>query len=319
MTSDDLLRSPLRLGALELDRRAFMAPMAGVTTRAFRRSVRRWGAGLTYTEMISACGLQHLNRRTLGYLACDEADHPLGFQLFGADPAVVAEAARRCVTAGADLIDINMACPVRKVVKTGAGAALLGDVERAAAMVAAVSAAVGPSVPVTVKIRSGLHEGDELGRRLAPRLVTAGAAAICIHPRSAAQLYRGRADHTITLAMAAEVPVPVIASGDMDDRAAAVSLLAAGVAAVMLARHAVGRPWLFAEVLDDLPAPPPDARFHEMRLFAADVLAESGEGAVGHLRQFWQRFRRGGAIERDLALELMRAADVATLRALLRL
>jgi tRNA-dihydrouridine synthase B len=316
---DDRFYAPLRLGPLEVDRRAFMAPMAGLTTPAFRRSVRRWGAGLTFTEMISACGLQYLNRRTFGYLACDATDHPLGFQLFGADPAVVAGAARQCVAAGADLVDINMACPVRKVVKTGAGAALLGAADRAVEMVAAVSDAVGPSVPVTVKIRSGLRDGDELGLRLAPRLVAAGAAAICIHPRSAAQLYRGHADHAVTLALAAELPVPVIASGDMDGRAAAVALLAAGVAAVMLARHAVGRPWLFAEVLDDVPPPPVEARFEEVRLFAADVLGESGRGAVGHLRQFWQRFRRAGAIDRDLALALMRAPDEAAVRALLLL
>lgn len=319
MNGDDLLQRPLSLGTLRLDRRAFMAPMAGITTPAFRRSVRRWGAGLVFTEMISACGLQYGNPRTLAYLRCDEGDHPLGFQLFGGDPAVVAGAARQCVAAGADLVDINMACPVRKVVKTGAGAALLGDAERAVAIVAAVSDAVGSSVPVTVKIRAGLRDGDDLGRRLAPRLVAAGAAAICIHPRSAAQLYRGRADHGVSLALAAELPTPVIASGDMLDRETALSLLAGGVGAVMFARHAVGRPWLFSEVLQGAPAPPPDARLEELRLFAADVLAESGESAIGHLRQFWQRFRRGGAIDRDLAQALMSAPDLVTLRALLRL
>ena len=319
MPEGELLWRPLRIGGLDLDRRVFMAPMAGVTTQPFRRSVRRWGAGLVFTEMISACGVHYRNRRTLDYLSCDDADHPIGFQLFGADPGVVADAATRCVVAGADLVDLNMACPVRKVVKTGAGAALLGDADRAVAMVAAVADAVGPSVPVTVKIRSGLREGDELARRVAPLLVAAGAAAITIHPRSAGQLYRGRADHTITLALAAELPVPVIASGDMDGRAAALPLLGGGVAAVMLARHALGRPWLFAEILEDVPPPLPGAMRRELCAFVDDVLRESKRGAVGHLRQFWQRFRRSGAIGRELAQDLMRAPDEATVRALLGL
>ena len=130
-----------------------MAPMAGISTVAFRRSVRRWGAGLVFTEMISSYGTHYRNRRTLEYLACAADEHPIGYQLFGADPAVMAQAARHCRAAGADLIDINMACPARKVLKTGAGAALLGEPVRAAAMVAAVVDAVGGEVPVTVKIR----------------------------------------------------------------------------------------------------------------------------------------------------------------------
>ena len=315
----DPLQGRFSIGGLELERRVFMAPMAGITTPSFRRSVRRWGAGLVFTEMISACGIHYRNQRTEGYLVCAAADHPLGFQLFGADPGVLADAAAKCVAAGADLIDLNMACPVRKVMKTGAGAALLGDADRAVAIVAAVKEAIGPEVPVTVKIRSGLREGDELGRRVAPRLVAAGAAAICIHPRSAAQLYRGRADHATTLALAADLPVPVIASGDMDGRAAALALLEGGAAAVMLARHALGRPWLFTEILDDASPPEPDDMLRELRLFADDVLGAMGHRAVGHLRQFWQRFRRHGAIDRELAQRLMRAPDEAEVRVLLGL
>ena len=237
-----------------------MAPMAGLTTSAFRRSVRRWGAGLVFTEMISAYGVHYDNRRTLDYFAHGEDEHPLGFQLFGADADVLADAAGRAVAAGADVVDLNMACPVRKVVKTGAGAALLAEPDRAAGIVAAVVAAVedaapGRGVPVTVKIRSGLRDGDGLGRTAAPRLAAAGAAAVCIHPRTAAQLYRGRADHAVTFALAAELPVPVIASGDVDGRAAALALLDGGAAAVMLARGAVGAPWLFAQVLGEGRAP----------------------------------------------------------------
>jgi nifR3 family TIM-barrel protein len=260
-TIDELrarLLEPLAIGALELDRRIFMAPMAGISVAAFRRSARRAGAGLVFTEMISAHGIVHANRRTLAYLDCGADEHPIGFQLFAADPAALAGAARTCLSAGADLVDLNMACPVRKVMKTGAGAALLGAPDLAVACVAAVVEAVAGAVPVTVKIRSGLRDGDEAGRRLAPRLVAAGAAAVCLHPRSAAQLYRGRADHAVTLSLAAELPVPVIASGDVavvgaddrPDRELIARLLAGGVAAVMVARAALGRPWVFAELLE---------------------------------------------------------------------
>ena len=234
---------------------------------------------------------------------------------------MLADAAGRAVAAGADLVDLNMACPVRKVVKTGAGAALLADPDRAAAIVAAVARAVeeaapGRGVPVTVKIRAGLREGDGLGRRTAPRLVAAGAAAVCIHPRTAAQLYRGRADHAVTLALAAELPVPVVASGDVDGRAAALALLDGGAAAVMLARHAIGAPWLFGQVLGAA-EPAAAEKSAEVRRFAADVLARTGGRAVGHLRQFWPRFRRHGALDKPLSLELMQARTESEMRALL--
>jgi len=315
--SHDRLHESLHIGSLELDRRVFMAPMAGISTPAFRRSVRRFGAGLVYTEMISAYGVHYDNRRTLDYLSCGEEQHPVGFQLFGADADVLADAAVRCARAGSDLVDLNMACPVRKVTKTGAGAALLADPERAAGIVRAVADAVGPDVPVTVKIRSGLRDGDEAGRRAAPLLAAAGAAAVCIHPRTAAQLYRGRADHAVTRALALELDVPVIASGDVDGRDAALALLDGGAAAVMLARHSLGRPWLFAEVLDGAPEPDPPDRLAEVRRFAADVLQDMGPHGVGHLRQFWQRFRRNGALDRPLAQALMQAPDAAAVRLLL--
>ena len=302
-----------------------MAPMAGITTQPFRRSVRRWGAGLVHTEMISSHGIAYGNRRTIDYLACGDDEHPIGFQLFGAVPDMLARAAAVCVEAGADLVDLNMACPVRKVVKTGAGAALLGTPELAEACVRAAVAAVAGAVPVTVKIRSGLRSGDEAGRRLAPRLVAAGAAAITVHPRTATQLYRGHADHSVSLALAADLDVPVIASGDIGvtlpdgtiDRATGASLLDGGVAAVAVARAALGRPWVFRELRDGGEPPSRDERRAEMRRFVADVVAAMGPRAVGHLRQFWPRFRRSGTIDRPLSLQLMTAASTEALDDLL--
>jgi nifR3 family TIM-barrel protein len=308
------LATGFAIGRLALDRRLVMAPMAGITGQAFRRSVRRWGAGLVHTEMISSHGIAYGNRRTLDYLRCDDDDHPIGFQLFGARPEVLARAAVVCAQTGADLVDLNMACPVRKVVKTGAGAALLAAPARAEECVRAVVAAVGGAVPVTVKIRAGVRSGDEAGRRTAPRLVAAGAAAVTIHARYASQLYRGRADHTITLALAEELPVPVIASGDIADRATCAGLIDGGCAAVAVARAALGRPWVFAELLAGDPPPPRDERLAELCRFVDEAVDLTGERAVGYLRRFWPRFRHSGTIDRAASLALMSASDAVAVR-----
>ena len=299
------LLEPLAIGALRLQRRLFMAPMAGISSLAFRRSVRRYGAGLVFTEMISSAGILYNNQRTLVYLACGPDEHPIGFQLFGTKPAEMAHAAEVCVAAGADLIDINMACPVRKVVKTGAGAALLAEPELAAAVVKAVAGAAG-DVPVTVKLRAGLRPGDGLGLAVAPRLVDAGTQAVCLHPRYATQLYCGVADHSLTEQLCRAAPVPVIASGDVYGPEDCERLLGTGAAAVMVARGALGRPWVFAEILRHN-APTPDEQMEEVRRFAAEAVAERGERAVGHLRQFWPRFRRNGVVTKETCARLMAA------------
>ena len=303
-----------------------MAPMAGITGPAFRRSVRGFGAGLVFTEMISAQGIVHDNQHTLAYLACTPADHPIGFQLFAAEPAVLARAARRSLAAGADLIDLNLACPVHKVMKTGAGAALLGTPDLAVACVQAVVQEVAGEAPVTVKIRAGVRGGDEAGLRVTPRLVAAGAAAVCIHPRYADQLYKGTADHRLTLALVRELPVPVIASGDIAtvgpdgrvDRTGCAGLLDGGVAAVMVARAALGRPWVFEELLEGRPAPPRDERRRALIRFVDNVSVELGSRSVGYLRRFWPRFRRSGALTPALAAQLMTAADLAAVSRLVR-
>jgi tRNA-dihydrouridine synthase B len=311
------LLEPLDIGDLRLDRRLLMAPMAGLTTPALRRSVRRWGAGLVHTEMISALGVHYGNRRTLDYLSCAADEHPIGFQLFGADPDIMARAALVCLESGADVIDVNMACPVRKVMKTGAGAALLDDTPRAVAVVAGLVCAVAGAAPVTVKLRSGVRTGDRGVLNLGPRLVEAGAAALCLHPRTASQLYRGRADHTVTARLAASVHVPVVASGDIRCRADCDAVLSSGAAAVMVARAALGRPWLFREILTGEPPPTVDRRLAELHAFVGDVVVEMGTRAVGHLRQFWQRFRRSGTLTRQQADKLMLAGSVTAVRELL--
>src|SRR5919199_2473135 len=165
-------------GGVEIPSRLVLAPMAGVSVQAFRRQGRRYGAGLVCSEMVSVAGIEHRNERTLGYLRVATDEHPLAIQIFGSDPGAMAEAARMVVAAGADLVDINFGCPVRKVTKTGAGATLLQDSDRAARIVETVAAAV--DVPVSVKMRRGLENGSRACLELGPRLVEAGAQSLTL-------------------------------------------------------------------------------------------------------------------------------------------
>src|ERR671925_2311416 len=169
------LRSPWRIGPVEIPTRLVLAPMAGVSVQAFRRQGRRFGAGLVCSEMVSCAGIEHRNERTLGYLRIAADEHPLAVQIFGSDPAVMAEAARMVEEAGADVVDINFGCPVRKVTKTGAGATLLEDPDRACRIVETVAEAV--DVPVSVKMRRGVEDGSLACIEVGPRLVDAGAAS----------------------------------------------------------------------------------------------------------------------------------------------
>ena len=239
------IRSPWRIGPVEIPTRVVLAPMAGVSVQAFRRQGRRFGAGLVCSEMVSCAGLSHGNERTLGYLRIGRDETPLAVQIFGSEPGVMAEAARMVEDAGADIVDINFGCPVRKVTKTGAGATLLEDPARAGRIVGAVVAAV--DVPVTVKMRRGLNDGSRDALDVGPQLVEAGAAALTLHPRSAKQMYTGTADHSLTAELVERVDVPVIASGDVTSHTRAQQLLdETGCAAVMVGRANYGAPWAAA-------------------------------------------------------------------------
>src|SRR5919197_2423987 len=190
------LREHWHIGPVEIPTRLVLAPMAGVSVQAFRRQGRRYGAGLVCSEMVSCAGIEHRNERTLGYLRVASDEHPLAIQIFGSDPAVMGEAARMVEAAGAGIVGINFGCPVRKVTKTGAGATLLDDPDRACRIVDAVAEAV--SLPVSVKMRRGLENGSHTCLDVGPRLVEAGASSLTLHPRSAKQMYTGEADHSLT-------------------------------------------------------------------------------------------------------------------------
>jgi tRNA-dihydrouridine synthase B len=257
-----LLAAPFRIGTIDVPNRVVLAPMAGLTSSAYRQHMKAHGAGLVVTEMVSSQGLQHHNVRTGEYLAFAEVERPLAVQLFGDDPDIMARAAE-IVLSGEhtpDLLDINMGCPVRKVVKTGAGSALLGDPVRAAGVAAAVvGVASQRGVPVMVKMRAGLRPGDGLGLDLAPRLEAVGVAALGVHPRAASEYYHGTADHSVTAAITAAVGIPVMASGDIGSARAALDVVEQmGVAAVMVARGVTGNPWLVQALLSGGDAPRPE-------------------------------------------------------------
>ena len=299
------LSSSWRIGPVEIPTRVVLAPMAGVSVQAFRRQGRRFGAGLVCSEMVSCAGLEHRNERTLGYLRIASDEHPLAVQIFGSNPATMAEAARMVEAAGADLVDINFGCPVKKVTKTGAGATLLEDTARATAIVRAVADAV--AVPVTVKMRRGVENGALTCLELGPRLVEAGAASLTLHPRSARQMYTGEADHSLTAELVELVGVPVVASGDITSRARAQSVLATtGAAAVMVGRAAQGNPWAIREIAGDSDAEPSREEIvAELLLFVRETARELGEKrATSFLKKFYGWYLGRGRFPRQFKQEL---------------
>ena len=299
------LRESWAIGPVEIPTRIVLAPMAGVSVQAFRRQGRRFGAGLVCSEMVSCAGIEHRNERTLGYLRVASDEHPLAIQIFGSEPRAMAEAARMVEAAGADIVDINYGCPVRKVTKTGAGATLLDDPARACAIVEAVAGAV--SVPVSVKMRRGLENGSRACLEVGPALVAAGAASLTLHPRSARQMYTGSADHRLTAELVSLVDVPVVASGDITSRARAQAVLATtGAAAVMVGRAAQGNPWALRELLgEDDGEPSREEVAAELILFIRETVRELGERRASRfLKKFYGWYLGHGRFPRQFKSEL---------------
>ena len=294
------------IGGVSIPTRLVLAPMAGVSVQAFRRQGRRFGAGLVCSEMVSVAGIRHRNERTLGYLRVAADEHPLAIQIFGSEPAAMAEAARMVEAAGADIVDINFGCPVRKVTKTGAGASLLDDPDHAARIVSAVAQAT--VLPVSVKMRRGTANGSRDCLVVGPRLVEAGAASLTLHPRSARQMYTGTADHSLTAELVSLVDVPVIASGDITSRARAQAVLATtGASAVMVGRAAQGNPWALAEIMGlDSSEPSREEVVAELLLFIRETVRELGElRATGFLKKFYGWYLGRGRFPKPFKQELV--------------
>jgi tRNA-dihydrouridine synthase B len=291
---------------VEIPTRVVLAPMAGVSVQAFRRQGRRHGAGLVCSEMVSCAGIEHRNERTLGYLRVSSDEHPLAIQIFGSEPAAMAEAARMVEAAGADIVDMNFGCPVRKVTKTGAGAHLLEHPDLACRIAEAVAGAV--SVPLSVKMRRGVEDGSRACLDLGPRLVDAGAATLTLHPRSAKQMYTGYADHTLTAELVDLVDVPVIASGDVTSHAKAQAVLAAtGASAVMIGRGAQGNPWAIREIVfGETEEPSREEVAAELIHFIRETVRELGERrASSFLKKFYGWYLGHGRFPKPFKNELV--------------
>ncbi len=310
------------LGGIRIPNRVVLAPLAGIGNWFVRLQAKRHGAGLVVSEMVSSFAVHHHNQRTCRELLRIHPDeHPVSMQLFGHDPDVMESAAERVAAAGADLIDLNMGCPVPKVCKTGAGAALLADPEKAIAI--ARAAGRGSGLPVTVKLRSGARPGDLSGVDTARRLAEAGVVAgICIHPRHASQRHSGKPDYELARELADVLPVPLIISGGLrSPEAAREAVERSGAAAVALARGSLGNPWLFSQLLGRRESEPTHAEILEELDWVMDRAAEhlGAERAARYLRKFypWYLERLGG----DKALQdgLQRAATLEAARDLLGL
>jgi tRNA-dihydrouridine synthase B len=325
------LRESWQLGTLEVPNRVLLAPLAGIGNWFVRLQAKRYGAGMAVSEMISSHAIYHRNEKTCSeMLRIDPRERsggPVAIQLFGEDPAVMRSAAAVVAQIGADAIDINMGCPVPKVRRTGAGAGMLAQPDRALEL-ARAAVEGGGGLPVTVKLRSGLRPGDDSGFHLAKRLVAeAGVAGIGFHPRSAAVHHKGTPDYALAARLVEELEAPVILTGGLSDaEQVRRAFEQTGAEAVMLARGALGNPWLFARLLSGGSAqePTPDDVRAELG-WTIDRAAEhlGHDRATRYLRKFypWYVSRLGldpGAA-RGLLAALQSAPDLEAARVLLEL
>lgn len=312
-----------KIGAAVLDGWCALAPMAGVSDLAYRVIARRMGAALVTTEMVSSRGLHHRNEKTWEMMKLDPSEHPVSLQLFGNDPDVMAEAALCAEKAGADMVDVNMGCPMLKVVKNGDGSALMKDVPRAAAIVRAMVRAV--SIPVTVKMRIGWSRASLNAPELAMAVEEAGAAAVTVHGRTKEELYSGRADWGEIRRVAEAVSIPVWGNGDVTDGPSAKALLEeTGCAGVAVGRAAWGNPWIFREVNaylergEILPPPTREERLSMAEEHLRGLVAEKGEYiAVREMRAHASHYFHGLPRAAALRREIMRAESEAAFLALL--
>lgn len=308
------------MAGIDLPNRLVLAPLAGIGNWFVRLQAKRHGAGLVVSEMVSSFGLSYGNERTQRqFLRIHPEEHPVSVQLFGHDSDVMREAAGMVAEAGADLVDLNMGCPVRKVCKTGAGAALLDDPDKAVAI--AKAAGEGSGLPVTVKLRPGQRPGDRAGVELARRLVEeAGVAAISFHPRHASQQHRGKPDYDLAREVVEALDVPVIVSGGLlSDERAAEAFERSGAEAVMLARGSLGNPWMFERLLGLREGEPStDEVIEELEWTIACCEEHMGVQRASHyLRKFYPWYAERLALTKAERQELVTAATTDDARAAL--
>src|SRR4051795_8614949 len=323
MSATPELGTPWRIGPVEVPNRVLLAPLAGIGNWFVRLQAKRYGAGLAVSEMVSSFAIHHRNEKTMRELLRihpdERAGGPVSIQLFGHDPEVMRSAAATVAEHGADLIDLNMGCPVPKVCKTGAGAALIKDPQTAVAV--AKAAREGSGLPVTVKLRSGQRPGETDGFDLAHRLVhEAGVSAIGFHPRSAAVHHKGTPDYALAARLVETLEAPVILTGGLADappgRAA---YERTGGAAVMLARGSLGNPWLFAQLLGTCTAEPaPDEVRQELDWVMDRAVEPLGVPRAGrYLRQFYPWYAERLGADKAVRQALQQTASIEEARAIL--
>lgn len=309
----------MNIAGLLLDNRVILAPMAGISDLPYRRLMKSFGAGLVFTEMVSANGLIRSGRRTHELLASSREERPLGIQLFGDDPETMAEAAEIVRDSG-ELIDLNLGCPVPKVIRSGAGSALLRDPRLVGRLVAAVRRVVDG--PLTVKLRSGWDAASVNYLEVARIAVAEGADAITLHPRTRAQGFTGRADWEHIRRLKEAVPVPVIGSGDIFTAVDAMAMLEqTGCDGLMIGRGGCGNPWLIRDILARIAGEAAIAPSLEERRRVAmrhiDLALESHPEprAVRELRKHLAWYAHGVPDAARLRSVINRLASVAEMRA----
>ena len=314
-------QKPLQIGPQILSSPFVVAPMAGMTDSAFRRLVKRHGGcGLVVTEMVSSEGLVRGIDRTLEFAEYTEEERPVSIQIFGGDPAKMADAAQIVESLGADIVDVNMGCPVSKIAKHNAGCSLMREPEHAASVIEAMTRRV--RIPVTVKMRSGWNEGSVNAPELARRVEAAGAAAVAVHGRTAAQSYSGQADWRLIDQVAEAVSIPVLGSGDCVSADQIIERMRTGVSGVLVGRGVLRNPWILAQAADLAAGRPMrEVTLKDRRQFLLDymgLLLVEGEGEADGFRHTAGALPAAG---RQARQETMRASHhrwvVNKLRALM--
>ena len=288
----------MQIGNLKLPNQLVLAPLAGITHMPFRMLAREAGCGLVCSEMISSNGLHYGSKETREMLAMSDSEKPIAVQLFGQHPEIMAEAATQVEALGADIIDVNFGCAVKKVLRTGAGAALMKDLERAERMLSAMRKAI--RIPLTIKMRSGWDASGKQALELSRIAEACGVDAVTVHPRTAGQGFRGCADWQLIKTIKAATAIPVIGNGDIKQPADVLKMLeTTNCDGVMIGRAAIGNPWIFTQALaainhQPIPQVDPRDRFNLMHRYMAEMIALFGEKkACRMLRSRLGWFSRG--------------------------